>query len=238
MRDSTVLTAVRDYVNGWFEHEKEFPDTKLTPEQLLDQAGYTLYPECQIEADIQAFRKYYAAGEELCTFKGNRLATNRVWFAVKHNLDQIVRKNFPKPQRQDEYGTSVLSIQFARDKSQRLSIKNRYNHTVDNPDATFGNDLENIIPGLTRAFEQHYGCRDVNAGHVSEISGYALGKDGKFYRANIEADNIYYCENNVLVTCGQVHKFDASKQMLIDACVLDLQKRRTICPRFYGYPLG
>lgn len=79
------------------------------------------------------------------------------FFAVKKNADEIKRENFTNPQRQDEYGTSVISIQFSKGTINDLSIKNRYNHSVNNPDATFSNNLENIKPGLTNSFEQHYG---------------------------------------------------------------------------------
>lgn len=37
-----------------------------------------------------------------------------------------------------------------------LSIKNRYNDTVNDPDATFHNDLDNIMIGLTDSFERTY----------------------------------------------------------------------------------
>ena len=127
-----------------------------TPEELMSEAGYVLV-ECYNEGDIQAFRKYYAPGEELCTFKGGRLDRCRVFFAVKKNVLDIKREDFKKPKREDEYGTSVISIQFTKDGTYTLSIKNRYNHTVNNPDATFSNNLDNIIPGLTASFEKQIG---------------------------------------------------------------------------------
>lgn len=82
-----------------------------------------------------------------------------VFFAIKTNVDSIQRKHFLNPERQDEYGTSVISIQFTKDESCTLSIKNRYNHRVINCDATFSNNLDNIIPGLTRSFEKYYGLK-------------------------------------------------------------------------------
>ena len=127
----------------------------------MRQAGYTLY-ECKSEEDIQKFRKYYTDKEMLCTFtSGNRLRNNYVYFAVKDGADKLKRSDFQNPERQDAYGTSVLSIQFTRDASHTLSIKNRYNHTVDNPDATFSNNLDNIIPGLTNSFAKFYGMRQL-----------------------------------------------------------------------------
>ena len=63
--------------------EEDYAETTTLPDELFAEAGYILFPECQTEDDIQAFRKYYTDYEELCTFYGNRLDTCRVWFAVK-----------------------------------------------------------------------------------------------------------------------------------------------------------
>ena len=120
-------------------------DTGKSPYELFKEQGYTL-KECHTNEEILSYKKYYAKGEELCTFNDNRLKTNRVFFAVKDNALEIERKS--EPQREDEYGTSVLSLQFTID-TNYLSIKNRYNHTVNNPDATYQNNLENIAEGLT-----------------------------------------------------------------------------------------
>ena len=75
-----------------------YENSKKTPEELLDKAGYILYPECKTEEEIQSFRKYWQKGEELCTFTyGNRLKSCRVWFAIKKNIDEIKRENFNLP---------------------------------------------------------------------------------------------------------------------------------------------
>lgn len=93
-----------------------------TPKELLSEAGYDLY-ECHTENEIQKFKKYYSPGEELCTFEDRRLENCYVFFAVKKNIEEIKRANFHNPDRQDLYGTSVLSIQFTRDDAHHLSIK-------------------------------------------------------------------------------------------------------------------
>lgn len=43
-----------------------------TPDELLNEAGYNLF-ECNSEEEIQAFKKYYAPGEELCTFHRGKI---------------------------------------------------------------------------------------------------------------------------------------------------------------------
>ena len=121
----------------------ESPKEKIikakNPYKLLKKTGYDLV-ECLTEEEIQEFKKYYRQDEELCTFRGGRLDTCVVFFTVKKNVDDIKREEFKEPKREDEYGTSVMGIQFTRNGMCTVSIKNRYNHTVKNPDATYGND--------------------------------------------------------------------------------------------------
>ena len=209
------------------------------PFELMEKAGYTLY-ECNSEEDIQKFRHYYDRrgngptptyvsgefpehhqGEELCTFNGGRLDTNYVFFAVKHGAENLDRNSFTNPRRQDEYGTSVISIQFARGDYNNISIKNRYNHTVTNPDSTFSNDLENIIAGLTDAFAQRYGFNLQTQPHGFEMEGYTLSRD-KFYKYNFECNNIYFCPDNIVISENHPRQYDKERYIVFDGCILDL----------------
>ena len=202
------------------EKNKEIKVVK-TPEYLLSEVGYDLY-ECKSEEDIQKFKKYYAKNEELCTFKGGRLDRCYVFFAVKKNVDKIKREDYSKPQRQDEYGTSVISIQFTKDESHTLSIKNRYNHTVNNPDSTFSNNLDNIILGLTESFGEHYGLVQKHSNNKFELGGYVRADEGKYYKYNQEINNIYYCPNNVIIDNYEVKRYDKEKYIIFDYFILDL----------------
>ena len=205
------------------ENNNELVQIK-TPEELMSEAGYVLV-ECYNEGDIQAFRKYYAPGEELCTFKGGRLNRCRVFFAVKKNVSDIKREDFKNPTRQDEYGTSVISIQFTKDGTNTLSIKNRYNHTVNNPDATFSNNLDNIIPGLTESFERHKGIVQRYKSQNFEIKGYVRANDGKYYKYNYEINNVYYCPDNIIIDHFNVKKYDKSRYLIIDYFIIDLSNK-------------
>ena len=195
-----------------------------TPEELMSEAGYVLV-ECYNEEDIQAFRKYYARREELCTFKGGRLDRCRVFFAVKKNVSDIKREDFKNPTRQDEYGTSVISIQFTKDGTNTLSIKNRYNHTVNNPDATFSNNLDNIIPGLTASFEKHKDIVQKYKSNRFEIKGYVRANDGKYYKYNYEINNVYYCPDNIIIDNFNVKRYDKSRYLIIDYFIIDLSNK-------------
>ncbi len=233
----------KDWVYSFVDIERaDLVVTDKTPSELMEIAGYTLY-ECYTEEDIQSFRKYYAENEVICTItNGDRLKRCYVFFAVKKNVDNIHRKNFPFPRRDDEYGTSVISIQFSRGKNNTLSIKNRYNHTVNNPDSTFGNNLENIIPGLTKSFEYFYGfnIEKENAGLnflQNNSLKCVLANDGKFYHYNIEIWGIYYCENNIIIRNGQIDNTYAKNKeryILIDQFLIDT-KAKTIEEPFSNF---
>ncbi len=223
--DDGILNDFKDYIYSLIDVEN---DMKLvvekTPQELLSEVGYYLY-ECKTEEDIQSFKKYYSKGEELCTFKGNRLESNYVFFAVKKDVDKIKREDFPKPQRQDLYGTSVISIQFTRSKPGTLSIKNRYNHTVNNSDATFSNNLDNIIPGLTESFKEYYGFSLKNSNVDFEIENYVQANDGKYYKYNYEIDNVYYCPDNIIINNFEVEKYDKERYIIFDYFILDLKSK-------------
>ena len=116
----------------------------------------------------------------------NSLETCYVWFAVKDNAEKLNRKKFKHPMRQDEYGTSVISIQFDRDDTHTLSIKNRYNHKVEKPDATFSNDLDNIVAGLTKSFADYKGMCQIFDDEILCLDGYIYTNAGKYYNYNYE----------------------------------------------------
>ena len=215
----------KDYIYGLVGiKDKIKVTTDKTPHELLSEAGYDLY-ECKTETDIQSFKKYYAKGEELCTFKGGRLDKCYVFFAVKKNVDEIRREDFDKPERQDLYGTSVISIQFSKDVHNILSIKNRYNHTVHNPDSTFGNDLDNIIPGLTESFEREYNYDLENSKNNFVISSYIKANDGKFYKYNYEVDFVYYCPNNIVIDNFTPIQLKG-RYIMMDYFIFDLKRKK------------
>ncbi len=231
IKNENLEESFKDFIYSFVDVENNTLTSNKTPEELLDEAGYILFPECKTEKEIQAFKKYYAKNEELCTFRGGRLKSCRVWFAVKKNVEDIKREDFPKPSRQDEYGTSVISIQFTRSTPCTLSIKNRYNHRVINPDATFSNNLDNIILGLTEAFTRTYNINLVNASNqMFTPNNYIFAKDGKYYHKNFEIYGVNFCENNITITAeGSIQIFDKSRYLFVDNYLIDKQNKEIKC---------
>ncbi len=222
LKENNLLEEFVQYLYSFIEEKEELIDSKETPKELLAKAGYDLY-ECKTESDIQSFKKYYAKGEELCTFHGGRLETDYVFFAVKKNVDNIKREDFKNPKRQDEYGTSVISIQFDRETNQ-VSIKNRYNHTVVNPDSTFSNNLDNIIEGLTKSFESVYGFKQEYLSSF-EIPDYVM-VNGKYYKYNYEIRLNYYCTNNIFIKREEVISYEKERYILFDYYLLDIKEKK------------
>lgn len=224
--ENELVYDFKNYIYSLVDAEKkEIIGTHKTPRKLLSEAGYNFY-ECKTEEEIQSFKKYYESDEELCTFNGGRLDRCYVFWAVKKGVEDIKRKNYKHPSRDDEYGTSVMSIQFTKGNVNTLSIKNRYNHTVNNPDATLSNNLENIIPGLTESFEKEYNLH-INQTETNnfEIPGYVRASDGKYYKYNYEIKNIYYCPDNIIIDNFEVKKYPKERYIILDYFILDLKEK-------------
>lgn len=251
-KPTSYVDAFKNIIYGEYNapKEKEEQSKIETPQELLETAGYTLY-ECKTAEDIKQFEKYYSKGEKLCTFMNPkaRLDSCHVFFAVKKYVDEIRREDFKHPERQDEYGTSVISIQFTKGDMNIVSIKNRYNHTVANPDATFSNNLDNIIEGLTKSFEKHYKLNTIT-GRLAhdDIPGYVYAGDGKYYKYNFEYYNVYYCPNNIIISyyrtccsgeniihcdrnldilfCQNIVMYDTSRYIVFDRFILDMKEKK------------
>ena len=224
--ENELVYDFKNYIYNLVDVEKkEIIETYKTPKELLSEAGYDFY-ECKTEEDIQSFKKYYAPDEELCTFNGGRLNRCHVFWVVKKDVENINRKDYKHPIRDDKYGTSVMSIQFTKGNVNTLSIKNRYNHTVNNPDATLSNNLENIIPGLTESFEKEYNLH-INQTETNnfEIPGYVRASDGKYYKYNYELNNIYYCPDNIIIDNFEVKKYPKERYIILDYFILDLKEK-------------
>lgn len=216
----------KNYIYNINDNDIVVQDVKKTPAELLDEAGYILY-KCTDYDQVEYFKKYYTKEEMLCTFNhiDERLENNYVFFAVKKDVDNIKREDFKKPDRQDLYGTSVISLQFTKDDVNTLSIKNRYNHSVPNPDATFSNNLDNIIEGLTASFSKEYDL-NINSGISSfELPGYVKANDKKYYKYNYEINNVYYCPNNIIIDNFEVKQYDKERYIIFDYFILDMKEK-------------
>lgn len=188
------------------------------PFKLLHRAGYhAVYADTlEKQNDI---KKYFAPGEELCTFKDTtRYQNYYIVNAVRYDVDKIRRADFQNPAREDAYGTSVMSIQMAK-QGGFISIKNRYNHTVEHPDNTYNSNPDNIIYGLSAALMQYF---DIEFNVPNELpDGYVL-VDNHVVRYKFEMGGIYFC-HDFYVKYGEIRHVNKSYEILVDNFVVDLR---------------
>ena len=207
-----ILREIKISSQGTKETIKQ--ETK-DPIELLSDAGFDAF-YVTTEKQKNSISKYYRPGEEICTIRDPHRHENFfIIHAVKRGAEKI--KPSEKPERDDNYGTSVISIQIAKSGG-FISIKNRYNHTVNNPDATFNNNPDNIIPGLTESLKRKFGVDFTT--HDSVVpDNYRLVKD-QLVRFNYEMNNVYFDEKYYF-DGSSIKKLNPDYELMLDTVILD-----------------
>ncbi len=217
-----ILSFLESLKNIKIEEHGVYQD----PITLLDQAGYNAYYADTLEKQ-NAISQYFQADEKLCTFRDkSRFKKYFIVHAVHKDVKNIRRTDFPNPEREDRYGTSVISIQILKTGG-FISIKNRYNHTVENCDNTFGSNPDNIIKGLSASLE-HYFNVDFSAQDVELPQNFAFVK-GKIIHYEREIENTYFGKN-FYCQDGEITEVDNVSRLMLDYFVLDLKKNKIINP--------
>lgn len=149
--------SVLPYLVSLLQDDRGDEPEAADPFELLKQAGYSAYYADTLKKQNK-IEKYFEPNESLCTFNDTeRFKNYYIVNCVHEDATSLDRKQFSgKEKRQDTYGTSVISIQIAK-RGGFISIKNRYNHTVQNCDNTFGSNPDRIISGLSKALQDHFG---------------------------------------------------------------------------------
>ncbi|MBQ6027726.1 MAG: leucine-rich repeat protein [Alphaproteobacteria bacterium] len=198
--------------------------TDQDPLELLNAAGYDAFVVTN-EEQKNSIKKYYRPGEEICTLRDPHRHENYYMIhAIKRGADKIQPSNHPE--REDEYGTSVISIQIAKNGG-FISIKNRYNHTISDPDATFGNNPDNIILGLSESLKRYFQV-DFNTSKNLLPYNFRIVND-QFVRYNYEVDNVYFA-SNYYFSGSTITKIDKNHQIMMDCFVLDTKTSELISP--------
>lgn len=217
-----------DYLESLKEIEVKVDAKVEDPFVLLDRAGYKAFYADSLEKQ-NSITNYYEKDELLCTFKdADRYKRYHIIHAIKKNVHEIKRENFRGiEQREDEYGTSVISIQILK-AGGFISIKNRYNHTVNACDNTFYSNPDRIIEGLSLALRKYFHVDFAAKRHVFLPSDYIF-VNGKILKYDIEKNNVYigdgfYCKD------GYIHIIDKNSQLQIDTLILDLRTKEILNP--------
>ena len=206
-------------------------------QEMLASVGYDAYLARTLE-EQNAIQKYFILTEELCTFRDpDRYKRCIVINCVKKNADQLKRKDFlGKEEREDEYGTSVISIQINR-KTHEISIKNRYNHGLkkENPDNTFYSNPDNIIPGLNMALKQAFNI-DFELPTIKLPDNYSLDKKGRILKIWGIKDEVDFGKNAYLKD-GVITKINTDYQILFGDMILDTKTKEFSSPCISSQPM-
>jgi len=196
-------------------------------EELLSEAGYNAYYADTLEKQ-NAIAPYFQKGEKLCTFGDNtRYQKYYIINAVRKDVDEIKREDFPEPKREDRYGTSVLSIQILKEGG-FISIKNRYNHAVMNPDNTFSSNPDNIIQGLSEALKKQFNVDFSSQKNANVPEGYTV-LNNRVFKYHREVLNTYFGDS-FWIKDGKVHELNKDYQIMCDTFVLDLKEGKMYSP--------
>lgn len=203
---------------------------ETTQEEIIEdfkKAGYdtVIFDD---EKRIAECKKYYVAGEVICTYNNlsGRMSQYHMLVAIKKDIDKIQRSK--TPQREDEYGTSILNIQIAKNGS-HMSIKNRYNHTVSECDSTLNNNLDLLVPGLQAKVLGYYNIASLNKNktyyrNIAKINGVYL-------KYVTEVENVYF--GNFVLDSKNGVRFADNGRYYVDTdcdnlCVLDFHDKKVI----------
>ena len=188
---------------------------------LAQQAGYKVIYANTLEKQ-NSILPFFEPAEELCTFRDEkRFKKYYILHMIREDAERLNRADFKGIEaRDDAYGTSVISIQVAKEGGY-IKICNRYNHSVQNPDNTFDGNPDNIISGMTAAIEKFLG-RKVGANAVPLPDNY-IQLDDKIYRYHLEEDNIYYGDG-FYIKDHKFHSIDKDYQLIVDSFMIDFKR--------------
>lgn len=203
---------------------------KTTQEEIIEdfkKAGYdtVIFDD---EEKIAECKKYYAAGEIICTYNNllGRMGQYHMLVAIKKDIDKIQRSKTPK--REDEYGTSILNIQIAKNGS-HMSIKNRYNHTVSECDSTLNNNLDLLVPGLQAKVLGYYNIASLNKNKTYYRNIATI--NGVYLKYVTEVENVYF--GNFVLDSKNGVRFADNGRYYVNAdrdnlCVLGFHDKKVI----------
>lgn len=213
-------TAIFPYLYSLTQPESYSTSNEYDYIELFNKASYQIEHTSTVES-FKKYKTYFKKGELLCSFNNiqNRLNNFICLWAVKHNVSEIKRSK--KPARQDAYGTSVICIQISKT-TNFISIKNRYNHSVTNPDNTFNSNPDNIIYGLSSAIEKHFNISFKKDNSIPD--GFMVIGD-KIIKVIDEYDGIYF-GINCYIKNGELIELNTDYEYLFDTYVLSIRDKK------------
>lgn len=217
--------TLKNLLNHLQKDEEEEEKINKSAKALLKEAGYTLY-KCPTFKSYEKFKKYYRDGEVLCKFNDEHRAKNyHIFWIVKDGVEEGKILPSESPTRQDDYGTSVCSISVTKDKKNIAQICNRYNHTVVGCDNTFNSNLDNIISGLTEAFNKDFGFSiNYKNGNFEFTNFCSIGDTFVYYFSEVNGCKI----GNYTIVSDKIMNFSKDYHCMWGNYIIDLKSNSIV----------
>lgn len=224
LKEENKIQDFKTFIYSIVWDEEKFTESNKSSIELLDLVWYNLYI-CKNKEDVQQFKKYYKDWEVICTFNDIEWRLNKyhIFWIVKKDIDNI-KHQWANRNRQDIYWTSCCSIQINKNNNSDISIKNRYNHAVNSCDATFSNNLDNIVEWLTQSINKEFNLKTVKNKNNFELSKFIF-KDNKYIYYNYEINNIYYWINKIYKD-WKITIYDTNSFILIDYYLINIKEKK------------
>lgn len=182
--------------------------------EMLNDAGYAVHvvKKGKERHSQDEFARYYREGELLCSFGGSAWDWTLIFFVVRHDADTVQPSE--KPDREDDYSTSVLRVKVSNN---AVSISSRYNHSVSNPDATFGCNLNMLAPNLAEAISQQEGL-DLSGRSNPLPEWFDVSADGRILRYEYERGGALIGDDAYMI--GGVLTPMKDGDRIVEGCIL------------------
>lgn len=209
-----LIPYLRQKVLEALDTQKPLAKTYAPWKELLNDAGYAVHvvKRGKERHSQDEFARYYREGELLCSFSGSAWDWSLIFFAVRHDADTVQPSD--KPDREDDYSTSVLRVKVSNN---AVSISSRYNHTVTNPDATFGCNLNKLAPDLAEAISQQEGL-DLSGRNHPLPDGFEVSADGRILRYEYERGGALIGDDAYMI--GGVLTPMKDGDRIVEGCIL------------------
>ena len=216
------------FLSSLYEKRACMTKSKENPFELLKLAGYHAFHADTLKKQ-NSIQKFFKKEEELCTFRDtSRYKNYYIIHCIKEGAEALKRSDFKKPDRQDAYGTSVISIQILKSGG-FISIKNRYNHTVIGCDNTFDSNPDNIILGLADSLRNYFKV-DFITPNV-QLPEKTIIVNNQLVRYHLEKEDIYFGDG-FYVEKGEIFPLKKDYQFFMGPYLFDL-KEKTVTTFFY-----
>jgi hypothetical protein len=210
---------IKILLNKLDEEKGEIAPPKKTAKQMLDEAGFDLDDQIEKKSDYMKYSKFYGGKQKLCKFDAYDATErySRIFWITRKGFENLTP--FSEPKRQDEYGTSCMSIAISIDLKNIAQICNRYNHLVSGCDNTYNSNLDQIVVGLTEAFNADYGLSLKKSNSIEFENFYT--HDQKYFHYFREINGIKIGKNVI----DGVY-FDPSQYIIFENYILDLKNKK------------